>query len=347
MSITSRRPVGLARPLAAVVAALMVPVPVPAQQHVEVLQAVGALPAHVAAAFAEPIAFERAVSGDAYVFDRRDQTVYRLPPTGEPADPIVRIGPEPGRILLPGAFDLTANGTFVVADAPNRRERIQIFSPDGARLGGFMIPGRTSARVSIGGFILNGVSSLDYTGRSILVNQPERGTLITVYGLSGTPVRTFGTLRRTGFETNRDVHLALNTGLPLAIPDGGYYFVFQTGRPRFHRYDADGRLLFERHIEGPELDPLIAALPTQWPVRRTEDGFLPLVPPTIRTAAVDPSGRLWVALTQPYVYVYDRAGEKIHTLQLDGAGPLRVTSLSFPGNGRVLVTPGCYEFAVP
>ena len=37
--------------------------------------------------------------------------------------------------------------------------------------------------------------------------------------------------------------LPLNSGLPLAIPSGGYYFVFQTGEPRFRRYDAMGRLM--------------------------------------------------------------------------------------------------------
>jgi len=159
-------------------------------------------------------------------------------------------------------------------------------------------------------------------------------------------VRTFGLLRRTGFEADRDVHLALNTGLALAIPQGGFYFVFQTGRPLFRKYDADGRLVFERHIEGPEMDPIVGTLATEWPRRRLDDDVLPLVPPSIRTAIVDPRGRLWVGLTRPYTYVYDLAGEKIRTVQFRGAGVVTATSLSFPSPDRVLVTPGCYEFDV-
>ena len=65
----------------------------------------------------------------------------------------------------------------------------------------------------------------------------------------------------------------------------------------FRKYDQRGRLLFERHIEGVELDPLIAALSTVWP-RRPDAGArreVPLVTPVVRTAAVDPAGNLWVA----------------------------------------------------
>ena len=46
----------------------------------------------------------------------------------------------------------------------------------------------------------------------------------------------------------------MNVGLPLGAPGGGFYFVFMAGVPMFRKYDAHGRLLFERHIEGPELD---------------------------------------------------------------------------------------------
>ena len=71
-----------------------------------------------------------------------------------------------------------------------------------------------------------------------------------------------------------------------------------------------------------------------------------MIPPTIRTAAVDPDGRLWIALTVPYVYVYDANGEKIRTMTLRGAGIIEPMSLSFPSRDRLLVTPGCYEFTV-
>ena len=113
----------------------------------------------------------------------------------------------------------------------------------------------------------------------------------------------------------------------------------------FRKYDAAGQLVFERHIEGREIDALIAGLPSKWPTRQTSEGELPLVTPTIRTAAVDPAGHLWIAFVVPYTYVYDREGDKIRTIQFRGAGIMTPSSLFFGKNSRVLVTPGLFEFA--
>src|SRR5919197_2801114 len=123
----------------------------------------------------------------------------------------------------------------MVTYAPNNRERIQIFTPVGFRIGGFMLPGRLRARVVYQGFVLNGIGSLQYTGTSILMSQPETGGLITEYTLAGVPNRTIGNLRRTGHEEDHELHLALNSGVPLVDPSGGFFFVFQTGAPLFQK----------------------------------------------------------------------------------------------------------------
>jgi hypothetical protein len=120
--------------------------------------------------------------------------------------------------------------------------------------------------------------------------------------------------------------------------------VFQTGEPFFQKYDAAGQLVFERHIEGLEIDPVIAGLPTKWPTRKTDQGELPLVTPTIRTAAVDRAGNLWIAFVVPYTYVYDRDGDKARAVQFRAAGIITPNSLFFGTNGRVLVTPGLNEY---
>jgi hypothetical protein len=65
----------------------------------------------------------------------------------------------------------------------------------------------------------------------------------------------------------------------------------------------------------------------------------------VRTAAVDASGQLWVSLMTPFTYVYDPQGEKRRTIQFASAGgAISPTSLFFSDDGRLLVTPGCYEF---
>ena len=179
------------------------------------------------------------------------------------------------------------------------------------------------------------------------MSQPETGALFTEFDLTGTARRNVGTLRLTGQEADRDVHLALNAGIPLVHPGGGWYFVFQAGVPMFRRYDDRGTLVFERHIEGPELDGTLLSLPTRWPRRKTGEGReIPVVPPLVRAAAVDPIGNLWVSLMSTYTYVYSPAGEKIRTVQFRGAGFIAPTSLFFTNKGTLLVTPGCYEFRV-
>jgi hypothetical protein len=165
--------------------------------------------------------------------------------------------------------------------------------------------------------------------------------------LTGGANRTFGQLRPTGHEADRDLHLALNSGIPLVDPSGGFIFVFQTGHPVFRKYDAGGKLLYERSIQGREIDEVIGTMPTRWPRRKTEDGEFPLVRPTIRTAAIDPDGQLWVSFVVPYTYVYDKDGDKVRTVQFRGAGILAPNSLFFGKKSRALVTPGLYEFAVP
>ena len=96
------------------------------------------------------------------------------------------------------------------------------------------------------------------------------------------------------------------------------------------------------------MDDYLQKMPRAWPSRRNADGdVLPLVPPGIRTAGVDRQGRLWISLMQPVTYVYDAQGEKIRTVQFKGADVLAPNSLFFTKDGRVLITPGCYEFRIP
>ena len=98
-------------------------------------------------------------------------------------------------------------------------------------------------------------------------------------------------------------------------------------------------------MQGRDLDPIVAALPQRWPRRTVDAREAPLVPPIIRTAAVDPQGALWVSFVLPFTYVFDADGEKVRTVQFRAAGVVAPSSLSFPARNRLLITPGCYEFA--
>jgi hypothetical protein len=113
----------------------------------------------------------------------------------------------------------------------------------------------------------------------------------------------------------------------------------------FRKYDAEGRLLFERHIEGSELDAGVQSIPTVWPPRAPGTMALPYVPALIQAAAVDPRGQLWVSLVNSFTYVFGPTGEKLRTVQFDAAGIVSPTSLFFASRDRLLVTPGCREFS--
>lgn len=318
-----------------------------AAQHTETLRSVSALPASVAGRFEDIAACHVSPEQDYIVFDRRAHAVWRVAPDGRgEAKEVVKIGVEPGRILRPSAFASAADGTFVVADGPGGVERVQLFYYLGSRISGFSLPRRTAPRVTLGNVIVSGVGSLDYTGKSLLVSDPENGALITEYGLDGAVLRTFGSLRATGHEDDHDLHLALNSGYPLAIPGGGFYFVFVAGVPMFRKYDAAGALVFERHIEGVEVDGHIRTLPSKWPRRLAGSREYPVVTSAVRTAAVDREGNLWIALIAPATYVYDARGDKRRTLEFRGAGPVFPTNFFFTRDGRVIVAPGCYAFNV-
>jgi hypothetical protein len=307
----------------------------------EILEPVAAVPAHVAGRFRDPKGFQQSAPGFYVVFDRRAHIVYGVDESR--AWPIVHVGPEPGRVIGPTAFSLAGDGSFAVADAPDNRDRIQVFDRAGFRTGGFMLAGRTRPRVTFNNVVMSGIGSLQFDGTSILIAQPETGALFTEYGVSGTTNRMIGRLRPTGHERDPDVHLALNSGFPLVDPLGGFYFVFQAGEPVFRKFDGDGNLLFERRIQGLEIDDFVSKLPSRWPRREDE---VPLVTPTIRAAAVDRRGRLWMSFVVPYTYVFDPQGDKIRVVQFRAAGVLSPDSLFFGPTGQLLVTPGLYEFRV-
>jgi hypothetical protein len=309
----------------------------------ELLRSVGGLPAHIAGRFEDLASCHQSANGTIYVFDRRLHAVFGVAPGAEAPRELVKIGAEAGRILRPYAFDLAPDETFVIADAPQNRARVQIFVASGSRLGGFSLPVR-DIPILADGVVISGLASLAYSGQSIYFSQPSTGALISEHGIDGTSARTFGQLRPTGHEADRDLHLALNNGLVVLNPAGGFYYVFVAGVPMFRKYDSNGALVFERHIEGVELDDYMRSRPTVWPRRKTEEGVFPIVRPAVRAAAADAAGSLWIALDVPFTYVYDARGDKQRVVQFRSTGIFSPTSLTFTPNGRILATPGCYLF---
>lgn len=312
---------------------------------IDTLSPVQSVPPEIAGRFRDPRGFQQSASGEYFVFDRRAHAVWGIDSRLEGAFQIVDIGSEPGRILDPTSFAVAPDGSFVVADAPRGMARIQAFTPAGFRTAGFFVDQAARPRITIDNTVMSGIGTLQFTGTSVLLSQPENGALVSEYTLAGQPARSVGTLRATGHESDRDVHIALNSGIPLLAPSGSLYYVFQAGLPVFRKYDSAGQLIYERQILGREIDDLVLMLPSSWP-RNPSDGELPLVRPTVRAAALDSEERLWIAFEAGFTYVFDRDGDKVRAVRFRGAGAVSPSTMFFGPGGRLLVTPGLYEFDV-
>ena len=312
---------------------------------VETLRAVGGLPAHLAGRFEDLTSCRQTSTGAFLVFDRRRHSVFSALPAADAPTELVTIGAEPGRLLQPYAFDAGPDGTFVVADVPGNRGRVQVFVSSGSRLAGFSMP-LAGYPLLVDGVAVTGLASLVATRTSVFLSQPAGGSLIVERGFDGVSARSFGELRATGQEQDPALHHALNSGFVVLNPEGGFYYVFAAGVPAFRMYDDRGALVFERHIEGVELDAYMRERPTAWPRRQTESGEFPVVRPIVRAAAADASGSLWISLDVPFTYVYDRRGDKQRIVQFRATGLLSPSNLSFTPSGRLLATPGCHLFDV-
>jgi hypothetical protein len=315
--------------------------------RIDTLNAIGGLPAHLVAGLYEPVGFVETSRREFLVLDRRAHMVYGIDAAKTRRREVLKIGLDKDNVLEPAVLSLGPGDLFAVSDAEWGTERIQYFNVTGLWVGGFHLPTKVAPRLVVNSIVVNGAGSMQFMPDGFLINQPESGELITQLDLDGRVVRRFGVLRATGHEGERDLHLAFNVGIPLTTGDGGAYFVFRTGVPIIRKYNATGALVFERHIEGPELDAAIQSLPTVWPRRSASEGELPIVPPLVLASAVDRAGRLWVSTTEQVTYVYDARGEKVRTVRFKGASILAPNSFFFTTHDTVLVTPGCYEFAVP
>jgi hypothetical protein len=94
------------------------------------------------------------------IFDRRAHAVYTVAPGSDTPKRIVQIGSETGRIIRPTAFDSAADGSFVVADAPGDRQRVQFFSAAVTTLGGFTMPGHGVPQITLGDLVLSGLARI-------------------------------------------------------------------------------------------------------------------------------------------------------------------------------------------
>ena len=140
--------------------------------------------------------------------------------------------------------------------------------------------------MTLGGLALDGVSTLAFLGNGIALNQPETGCAhhrVRARRHAGPQHRRAARDRPRSRSAAAPRHEHRDSAA--ASRRAATSSCSLAGAPMFRRYDAKGALLFERVMQGRELDPIIEQMPKTWP-RRTIDGKeLPLVVPTVRAAA--------------------------------------------------------------
>jgi hypothetical protein len=243
-----------------------------------------------------------------------------------------RIGSGPGRVFHPGYIDIGHDGTIFVEDGGN--ERIVKFNQMGNYLGAFTIPDSQGFAV--------GAQNEIYVGR------PEEGQLITVYSSEGKKLRSFGQLKEfpeiygeASAEEDAPYKIAYNRVRLATDKDGNLYVSFML-TPLIQKYSPDGKLLFERRLESPEIDRLMEAIHQTRYISTKSDGV------DARIIALDPvidpaNGNIMVPLVDGSIYVADREGNKLSLLRpklIDrGNGTFHPFIAGLGANGELMTTP--------
>lgn len=242
------------------------------------------------------------------------------------------IGSGPGRLLHPGYIDVARDGTIYVNDGGN--ERIVKFTSAGDYLGEFQVT--TYEGLAVG------------TENEIFLGQPQDDRLVTVYSSSGKKLRSFGQLKKfseiygAAFADNDALYkTALNQVRLSTDKDGNLYVSFML-IPLIQKYSPQGKLLFERKLEGPEIDRLMENIQKRKYITGNRDGA------EGRIIALDPviepaTGNILVPLVDGSIYVADRDGNKLALLHPQW--PEQATRTFYPyvaglgAKGELLVTP--------
>jgi hypothetical protein len=308
----------------ALVVSAMFGVQTDAALTVEVLRSVGGLPPHIVGLFEEPLGFQQTPGGPYYVFDRRGHTVYSVDADRKSALKLIEIGQELGRIIQPAGSipprqDRLSSPTHLEASSACR------FRAGGIRVGGFTLPVRqTTAEITLGPSSST-ASRRSSAERTCSSASPKAGPLRELS--IGFALRSIGRLRDTGHEQDRDLHLALNVGLPIADRPAAFLRLL-AGRPMFRMTATAGCCssamsrasswtIISRRCRraGRRGGARIASC--RWCRRRSEQ------PRSIQRTAL-------ISLSQPYTYVYDMHGDKVRTVQFSAAGTISRTACSHP-----------------
>ncbi len=276
-----------------------------------------------------------------YLLDTQNHQIHIF--SGTKATTVGQIGNGKGDLYQPFDFTVDDQHRIYVKDGGNRR--IQMFDTQQHDMGSFPdTPKSLGLAVNARG--------------EIFLGQPQLGSLISVYDAHGKRLRSFGALLLPssiyGARFKRfDGYTTAFNRVRIATDDSGNVWAAFVYLPLLYKFDALGHFLFQKRLQYPELDPVVASVGVQ--------------PPPPEYASMNFDGiQMTVVIGD---LTYDRRSKNVllllgndRTIVLDGAGrdlygmrpAAEVGSLqnvAVRDNGDILVTvfgsPKLYRFPSP
>ena len=254
-----------------------------------------------------PSSIVRSSSGDLFVLDNNNHRILVFR-SGQFLRQIGQIGQGEADLHQPSAMGIDKQDRLYVVDQENGR--VQIFQADGSPYGRFRADTRSNT------IAVN-------SKREILINNPNKGGLMTVYSPRGREVRTFGQLVPAsrgypGRQDSDDLLVPLGRAYLLA-EDGGIYVAFQF-MPLVQKYSAAGELVWETRLKGSQVDELVRTFWREPDAKRPKsvrslDGLQ--LPDVVTAATVTEAGHLLVVLADRTICVLSPDGRQIRLLRLD------------------------------
>lgn len=272
--------------------------------------------------------------GKYYVSDVRGNRLLVINEAMQVEREIGRIGSGPGQLLHPGHVGVAKDGTIFVEDGGN--ERVQRFDPDGHCLGAFSPGAYEGFKVS--------------REKEVYLGQPESGSLVNVFTAEGKKLRSFGKLKKFSevygaqYSDKDELYEVAVNRVRLFIDEAGSVYVTFMLAPIIQKYDSRGTLLFERRLQGEEINQLTDILINRSAFKylsTSRDGF------EARFITLDPvvdpgTGNIHVLLPNGLIYVADGDGQKVSLLRPQirqaGVNP-QLFSAAIGAKGEILFIP--------
>lgn len=258
------------------------------------------------------------------------------------------IGQGYGELYYPNDLAVDPEGYIYVRDSLNRR--FQVFEWNGKEFAEF--PNTPEAH------------GLAVTSKGeILLGQPQKDRLVSVYTRDGKLIRSFGELHKLSdfygpelSDLDNQYKYAINR-IKISVDKEDNVYVGFIGAPVFQKYNPAGELIFEKRMAGPQAAEIINGFrkKRQSPVRRGMDG----VPtPLIVTGLTvdDATGNIYIAFqwNRAWMYVANRNGDSVTVLD----SPLRellFQNIALSEDGRAILaarlsvvrTDEAYMFSLP